>query len=850
MKVWDLYWNRCQKNRNRLRIATLSLVMALVLGSFTGCSNPKDPTKGAAGEVGKTEGTQGSKEGGAGNDEDGEVAMGRFLEEDVELPVVFGDIFDMKKLEDGTIRIAGSNADNGVIGVWESKDKGASWEAVYDLPKEIQDSEQGYTDDGALFPDGKLVCVFNEITDGGIKPVLYLLDQEGNGKRVPFELPSEKDGGGASDSFSTRQDVGSQSGEEHATNSQSGDIQVSEGQLGGSQEGEGQPEGSSQEGEDASGQEGRSNLCTDIICLGNDQALVQDIYDTIYQVGISDGSVKQKYEFEGNYDSHHAYAIGNKMLVLSSSEVLAYDLETGEQLASEEMLQGSLAENGNITAMDTINEGESLYYLTMKGLYHYKFGGSVLEQLIDGDMNSLGAPAFYPITLAAVDEQEFLVAANDPYVNEAGGIALLRYTYSADTPAKPDKEIKVYSLYDNRELGQSISRFQKENTDIYLNYQVALSEENGVTVSDALKTLTTEIMAGKGPDVLVLDGMPVETYIEKGILRDLSSLFTEGKESYFEHIINSYQDGQGQMFAVPARFLIPMAQGSGSYYSPEDDFDTFTSRKDTMVNMEPSEVVEMFWYTCGAAWKKEDGTFDAAKVTDFLTKLKQAYGEYGASLDDVNIGMAIGDGRGVVEELRKISFEGGLYGLASKRHNTCLGMSGRWDYGMMQGVARRIKDLDYGLLPGQAEHVFVPAMILGVSSKSSQPETAEQFVKHLFSKDAQKISQSGGYPVEREAFRSVVDGHQFEGKENLVAVTAMEEGDESGELFDYAMEPTPEAEIKKLTDLVESLKTPALRDDVIKEAVIEQGEKVLKGEIRPEEATDAIMQKVNIYLAE
>ena len=89
------------------------------------------------------------------------------------------------------------------------------------------------------------------------------------------------------------------------------------------------------------------------------------------------------------------------------------------------------------------------------------------------------------------------------------GIALLKYTYSADTPAKPDKELKVYSLYDNREMRQSISRFQKEHTDIYVNYQAAMSEENAVNVSDALKTLTTEIMAGKGPDLLILDGMPV-----------------------------------------------------------------------------------------------------------------------------------------------------------------------------------------------------------------------------------------------------------------------------------------------------------------------------------------------------
>ena len=167
---------------------------------------------------------------------------------------------------------------------------------------------------------------------------------------------------------------------------------------------------------------------------------------------------------------------------------------------------------------------------------------------------------------------------------------------------------------------------------------------------------------------------------------------------------------------------------------------------------------------------------------------------------------------------------------------------------MMSAVNKKLKDGDYGLMPGQADHVFVPAMILGISSKSSETETAEQFLQYLFSTEAQKISQSGGLPVEQEAFKSVIDGHQYKGKDSLVCVGS--DGTNVDETLDYPMVPTPKKEIKKITELAESLATPALRDDVIMEAVSEQGEKVLKGEISPEQAADAIMQKVNIYLAE
>ncbi len=765
------------KHKALKRTAGFLLSLFLVCGSFAGCS-------------GKDQAGTGTADGTAEKN-NRETAMGRFLEEEIDTGIAFGNIYDMKKLEDGTLRIIGSNGDDGKDGVWDSKDQGVSWEKTYDFPAELGDGEKGYIDRAALSPDGKAVCVFNEFKgDGVIQPVLYLLDAKGTGSRIPFELP------GASENSA-------------------------------------------------------GNLIMWLSFAGSGQVLAENASDTIYQINIEDGSVKQTYEFDASSDIHLSYAAGEKLLVFNSSEALVYDTGTGEQIPSEETFQKGAAEAGLFQAVDTMDAGESVFCLSSGGVYHYKFGGSVMEQLVDGKMNSLGAPAFYPIALAMLDEQNFLVAANDTNSDSPTGIALLKYTYSPDTPAMPEKELKVYSLYDNREMRQSITRFQKEHTDIYVNYQAALTEENGVNISDALKTLTTEIMAGKGPDLLILDGMPVKAYMEKGILKDISSVV--GKEgNYFEKILNAYQDEQGQLFAAPARFMIPMVQAGGAWYQPGEDFDTFTGRKDALVNMDPKTVIEKFWYTCGAAWQKDDGTLDQVKMTEFLTKLKNAYGEYDeARLENMVTAMAFSEekaGKAQVNLLKNSSLSVGQFDLAFGRLNTNVGLLDSLDYGMMSAVNKKLKDGDYGLMPGQADHVFVPAMILGISSKSSETETAEQFLQYLFSTEAQKISQSGGLPVEQEAFKSVIDGHQYKGKDSLVCVGS--DGTNVDETLDYPMVPTPKKEIKKITELAESLATPALRDDVIMEAVSEQGEKVLKGEISPEQAADAIMQKVNIYLAE
>ena len=58
------------------------------------------------------------------------------------------------------------------------------------------------------------------------------------------------------------------------------------------------------------------------------------------------------------------------------------------------------------------------------------------------------------------------------------------------------------------------------------------------------------------------------------------------------------------------------------------------------------------------------------------------------------------------------------------------------------------------------------------------------------------------------------------------------------------------ADFDALREKIESLDTPVLMDDVIKEAVIEQAVKYLKEECSVEEAVTALVQKVNLYLAE
>ncbi|MFR9190676.1 MAG: extracellular solute-binding protein, partial [Anaerotruncus massiliensis (ex Togo et al. 2019)] len=137
---------------------------------------------------------------------------------------------------------------------------------------------------------------------------------------------------------------------------------------------------------------------------------------------------------------------------------------------------------------------------------------------------------------------------------------LMNYTYSADTPTVPDKELRVFSLRDNKTIRQAMGLFQRQNPDVHVVYDVALTGADAVTASDALRTLANELLAGKGPDLLVLDGMPIDSYVEKGVLLDLSEP-VGGKTASGEWLkaeAESFKTADGRIYAVPARFSVPV----------------------------------------------------------------------------------------------------------------------------------------------------------------------------------------------------------------------------------------------------------------------------------------------------
>ena len=112
---------------------------------------------------------------------------------------------------------------------------------------------------------------------------------------------------------------------------------------------------------------------------------------------------------------------------------------------------------------------------------------------------------------------------------------------------KEDAVLRLYTLKENENLWQSAKLFMEKYPKYPVVIEVGISEEDGKTVSDAIRSLNTEIMAGNGPDIILMDGLPIEDYIEKGGLEDLSDMMESVKENrgrIFENVLSSYEKGE------------------------------------------------------------------------------------------------------------------------------------------------------------------------------------------------------------------------------------------------------------------------------------------------------------------
>lgn len=493
------------------------------------------------------------------------------------------------------------------------------------------------------------------------------------------------------------------------------------------------------------------------------------------------------------------------------------------------------------------NSDGYLFFTTDSGLYSYVPGGSVTEELISGAKSSFGDPSFYPKALEGTKDGSFYVLGH-----QSGKAVLCSYVFDADAPIEATEQLKLYSLYDDDDLRQIVARFQKAHPETDVVLEIGLTGEDGVTEADALRTLNTEILAGSGPDILRLDGVSLDSYLEKNILMDLSDLLTETLT--LEQITKCYAR-DGEVCVIPAAFAIPVIYGPRALVSQISDLDSLVEAaaqakaqndhaRSLMNGMIPQLVTDCFYDSCSAAWKNADGTLDEGALESFLEAMGRIYDL------DAPLREQYADMREQLEAMADTYTPGDYTGIggamdvvmngAALSAGTLEGMES-WSF----ALAGDDQLEDYALMPLnlQSYGVFLPRQLYGVLASTENEEAAKSFVSYLLGEDVQENALGFGFPVNRAVFDRQI-------QENKTSNATFASSDDSGNMISLAARYPSAAERQQLADWVDALTTPALTDRTIRSLVTAQAAASMRGSCTVEEAASRALQSLNLYLSE
>lgn len=539
----------------------------------------------------------------------------------------------------------------------------------------------------------------------------------------------------------------------------------------------------------------------------------------------------------------------------AGGELLSLDWDektvTPYSAAGEAKERRSLPASLETTAASADGQG-NLYFFASRGVQRLGTGSNVLETVLDGETYSFGTPIMTILGQVVVDAEHFVLMVMD----QAGESSFYRYTYDPQALVGESATLRVWALEDNDVLRLAVNTFRRQHPEVKVQLDFALAA-GGVTVDDAVRTLNTELLAGKGPDVLILDGVPAESFAKNGLLADLTPYVDT--TALYEPFRKPFETEQG-VFYLPALFHLNVLAGKAEDLATIGtlsdlvravaDSPVMWDRTDTENYMKAVDeaqrptaffesldaLFDLLWSAGAPAVLAKDGVdeaalesfLDACKTISDQQSLVQGYEE--------QLSMGFGTNTlfyDIPNGLVCYMYDSARIGAAKVENLPVLDYPVQFHFA--DGTPLADEDTVLRLFPGQTEGAYTPVLLAGISAAGSQQELTGAFVNTMLGAGVQDQAMPMGLPTTRMGVAAQIEQENEKYADQL---SELPEGMAHGKFM---------ADVE---ELIAQLKTPVLTPRTVTRAVREAVDGYCSGAMTLEEATAAIQSATNLYLAE
>ena len=527
-----------------------------------------------------------------------------------------------------------------------------------------------------------------------------------------------------------------------------------------------------------------------------------------------------------------------------TKQIRKYDLseQIWENMENEELVQALKKTTGyGCLAADPLAE---MLYTEGEGIVKYCVEKDETTHAINGEvLNSFIDTINEPITGLAVQGENIVVCTAGKSGSESNLYFLqkeqTKKTEKDKTGTGKNTVLKIYSLKENSMIRSSLAFFRREHTDISINYTVGYTGEDGFSVSDAIRKLNTEIMADEGPDIIVLDNLPVEEYISKGVLEPVTDIVNEKKDEIFFNMIEGYNK-ESEIFCVPTTFRIPVIIGNSEVVSAESSkavIDQMEQQESPVLTRQDFPYAAMYMFVTSDMVEK-DG-MNEEKLTAYYNDLLRLK-ETGNVTDKI-----VGESDYSMNQTVDI-FPYGESDVPSDIYfgeaKAGVGQIAYADSYIKLNSARKQADIQFDYLNKSGGNYYIPTEVLGINSRSSYKDAAKEFLSLYLTEEVQNTNTMG-FSINRNSMRNsaaVTDSPQYYS-------TIYKNLEDTSGLDLYTLSTD---EFNELLQFVELADTPVRVDAVVTETVMEQADKILYEGLDVQTAVKTVCDKINLYLKE
>lgn len=530
-------------------------------------------------------------------------------------------------------------------------------------------------------------------------------------------------------------------------------------------------------------------------------------------------------EFSGG-ESFFIAGAGGKVVRLGENNtgVVIYHV-SGNMLDKEVSMEASAEEYTPLLQLGTT------YIANSYGISKLDEDGKTWIKVMGGTDTSLNDPAFAPRWLYQNTAGSFFV-----FFISSHGSKLVEYsqgteTSRSDTPVKDaagekagsSDVLTIYALEDSRIIRSTISSFKTSHPDITVEFQVEGAGESTATRSEIIRALNAKLFAGDGADILLLDGLPADSYVEKGVLYDMGGSVMGNTELY-PNIREAYSQG-GSCYMIPSRIGVPVYIGTKdviAHAGSLEELAEFASQSKLPYFTEISygKLIEDFYPYYADMFIKDGRQIDKDGLIQFLAQVKM-----------------IADNVSATEKVDKEipdTWNYVAFGESSFSVSVMKGMSNQWAAEHFAAA----KNIDGEVVTINDQ--FVPYSLMGINNASVNKELAMEFVNEVLSEEIQSVEfLDEGFPVNKKSAKQWMDTDKefiadiMNKKGNYFSVSYPDK-DERSQLFGY----------------ISNLKTPVYQDDILLEMIVSEAGDYFNGVESVEKTAEKIINNAKLYMEE